>query len=371
MRLTFVITIDPVKAPSLLSTVVHSLNLQTQRNFAVVFYNQTRFDEDGIFGRLAVTPEFEHRFFSIPDADFFGRYPLWDLYAFHRYLLDQDLLDDYFMSTHMEEFFDVDYVAKVTRVLAATDLDILFGNLCRTDLNDGDLRDLLAAPTAADFERYVHRRGLKRAPHFQHAPLPWRPRAMLRVLARNLRKRAALGLRNGFAPTAAGFTRLRRYTHEDVYFMKAAFARRTGWLLPGRSLPFEDIHICDQPSVCELGDEIAAITDFPSYFNLSRIYHVPHGRFYYQIADRTFADGVLALDTDHPVLCTLQAAIRMYRSGELSLESALAYSRRNAAKMGTQDLNYRYHLDALAAARADLGGIDTDDPQRGLRERVR
>src|SRR3990172_2692238 len=39
MRLTFIISIDPVKGLSLLNLLLHSLNLQTRKNFDVVFYN--------------------------------------------------------------------------------------------------------------------------------------------------------------------------------------------------------------------------------------------------------------------------------------------------------------------------------------------
>ena len=36
---------------------------------------------------------------------------------------------------------------------------------------------------------------------------------------------------------------------------------------------FEAIQLYDIPEVCELGRELAGLTDFPTYFNMSKIYH--------------------------------------------------------------------------------------------------
>jgi hypothetical protein len=134
MRLTFIISIDPVKGLALLNPLLHSLNLQTRDNFDVVFYNQTLLDESDVFAQLRIRPEFNYRFFSIERHQFLGNFPLWDLFTFHRQLLENDLLGDYFMSLHMEEFFDIDYVENVTRVLEATGFDILLGNLAELGL---------------------------------------------------------------------------------------------------------------------------------------------------------------------------------------------------------------------------------------------
>lgn len=65
MRLTFIISIDPVKGVSLLNVLLHSLNLQTRKNFDVVFYNQTLLSESEVFAQLQVRPEFNYRFFKV------------------------------------------------------------------------------------------------------------------------------------------------------------------------------------------------------------------------------------------------------------------------------------------------------------------
>src|SRR5689334_13559205 len=98
MRLTFIITIDPVKERELLDFQLHSLNLQTRKNFDVIFFNQTRASQEELFGERRIVPDFEYRFFSVAPKDFFGRFPLWDLYSFHQDLLERDLVGDYFMS---------------------------------------------------------------------------------------------------------------------------------------------------------------------------------------------------------------------------------------------------------------------------------
>ena len=128
MRLTFIITIDPVKALALLDMLLHSLNMQTRDNFDVVFYNQTLLNESDVLAQLRIRPEFNYRFFSVDRQSFLGNFPLWDLFTFHRQLLETDLLGDYFMSLHMEEFFDIDYVENVTRVLETTGFDILLAH---------------------------------------------------------------------------------------------------------------------------------------------------------------------------------------------------------------------------------------------------
>ena len=73
MRLTFIISIDPVKGIPLLNFVLHSLNLQTRKNFDVVFYNQTRVSESQVFAQLRVRPQFDCRFFSV--ERFLGNFP--------------------------------------------------------------------------------------------------------------------------------------------------------------------------------------------------------------------------------------------------------------------------------------------------------
>jgi hypothetical protein len=167
---------------------------------------------------------------------------------------------------------------------------------------------------------------------------------------------ADFGFRTRLAPSREGYTKLPAY-YEDLYFMSKAFARRYNWFLPGRRMYFEDIHLCDKPGVCELGCELARLTDFPNYFNLSKIYHVNHHKFYYQLQDAGFTEALLALPTDDLLLQTLQQAIRMYRAGSITLAQALRYTRQNAVGTGTQNLNYRYHMQALKTARTATPGL--------------
>lgn len=356
MQLTFIITIDPVKGLSLLNVLLHSLNLQTQKHFDVVFYNQTELDETGVFARLQIHPEFDYRFFSVERAQFLGNFPLWDLYAFHCQLLEGDLVGDYFMALHMEEFLDIDYVENVIGVLETTGFDILLGNLCWTGVDGDRIADILTTRTAHDFETYLRARGLKVARHWTFRSLPPSPIARLRVLRNNFRAFRDFGFRTRLAPSRRGYTKLPAY-HEDDYLMSRAFARRYNWFLPGRHMYFEDIHLCEKPGVCELASEIAKLTDFPNYFNLSKVYHINHRKFYYQLEDPAFTEALLALDTKGILLQTLQRAIRMYRAGSLTLEEALRYSRRNAEGTGTQNLNYRYHMQMIEEARTSTPGV--------------
>ena len=354
MRLTFIITIDPVKGLSLLNVLLHSLNLQTHTNFAVVFYNQTQFNEKDLFAQLQVQPEFEYQFFSV--EHFLGNFPLWDLYTFHRQLLEVDLLGDYFMSLHMEEFFDIDYVENVTNVLEATGFDILFGNLCRTSIDGTQIADLLTTRTAHDFGAYLYTHGLKRAPHWTFKSLPKPLLATPSVLKSHLQKFISFGFRTRLAPSRLGYASLSSY-YEDLYFMRTEFARRYNWFLPGRRMYFEDVQLCDIPGVCELGRELGKLTAFPRYFNRGKIYHLNHPKFYYQLQDPGFTEALLVLQTDDLLLQTLQQAIRMYRARSVTLKEALRYTRRNAAGTGTQNLNYQYHMQVLEAARTSTPGV--------------
>jgi hypothetical protein len=347
MRLTFIVTIDPVKDLALLGVLVHSLNLQTRKTFDVVFHNQTLLAEDEIFASARCRPNFKYAFLSIPREQFLGSFPVWDLYAFHAQALQSDLLGDYFMSVHMEEFFDVNYVESATRVLDRNGFDILFGNLSHTSAGVDAVSEITATRTAEEFELHLQRSGLKNAVHRRlHASFGSR--------RERLKKRLRIGRRDfDLTPNAGGYTRLGAY-HEDLYFMRKEFARRYDWFLAGRAMYFEDIHICEQPGVCELSTELAKITAFPVYLNASKLYHLSHGVFYYQLEDPAFTDGLLALPTDDPALCALKKAIATYRSGHFSLREALTYTRQNEERTGTQNLNYRYHLDAIRAAEARM-----------------
>jgi len=66
---------------------------------------------------------------------------------------------------------------------------------------------------------------------------------------------------------------------------------------------------------------------------------VNHTKFYYQLQDPGFTKALLALNTDDPLLQTLQQAIRMYLAGRVTLEQALRYTRQNPAGTGTQNLS--------------------------------
>lgn len=343
MRLTFIVTIDPVKDLRLLGILVHSLNLQTCQAFDVVFYNQTLLSEDEIFSRLSVRPRFPYRVFGIHRDDFCGDYPLWDLYGVHAMLLDCRLLNDYFMALHIEEFPDVDYVEHVLSVLETNAFDIMFGNLTRTDLVYETARPLLEAPTSAAFDHRLEQTEVKRARHWgypRHTPFAksWSE------LQLTLVKMLLFRLRPRLRPTTAGYTVMRRYVTEDLYFMKRTFAERYNWFLRGHRMYFEDIHICEQEGVCELERELKRVTIFPVYFNRRRIYHMRHARRYYQLVDEGFTSAMLQRRVDDPILVALQEAIQMYASGQISLEQALKYTRQNPKRTGTQDLNYRYHM---------------------------
>ncbi len=343
VTLTFIVTIDPVKDLRLLGLLVHSLNLQTCQAFDVVFYNQTLLSEDDILSRLSVQPRFPYRFFGIDRDDFCGGYPMWDLYAFHAMLLDRHLLNDYFMALHIEEFPEVDYVEHALSVLEANRFDIMLGNLTRTHLSYDTARPVLEASTTAAFNRCLEQAGVTRARHWGYPPRGPQARRW-RGLPANLTKLLLFRFRARLRPTAAGYVMMRRYVAEDLYFMKRAFAERYNWFLRGHRMYFEDIHICEQEGVCELGRELKRITRFPVYFNRRRIYHVQHARRYYQLVDEGFTSAMLERRVDDPILGALQEAIRMHRSGQLSLQQALKYTRQNPKRTGTQDLNYAYHM---------------------------
>jgi len=52
MRLTLLVTIDSIKPLKLLDVLIHSLNLQTSRDFEVVFFNQTLHPESHVRSQL-------------------------------------------------------------------------------------------------------------------------------------------------------------------------------------------------------------------------------------------------------------------------------------------------------------------------------
>ena len=351
MTLTFIVTIDGIKSLALLNALVHSLNLQTSRAFKVVFYNQTLMDEDAILARLRVRPSFEYRFHGIDRKRFFGRYPLWDLYELHNTLLDADLLSEYFMSLHMEEFFDVDYVENAIKVLRERQFDIMFGNLSATPLDHETVEPLLTTRNADEFRRWVEQQGLRSSYHWSFGSRRLFASRSVPSLARELWHLSLFRFRRNVRATRRGYRRLATYMAEDLYFMKRDFARRHNWFLRGHHMYFEDVHICEQTGVCELGRELKEVTAFPVYFNLSRIYHLRHAKYYFQLVDEEFTSALLRYEVDDPILGALKKAISMYRAGDATLPQALQYTRKNPERTGTQNLNYAYHMMYLDRAR--------------------
>lgn len=334
MRLTLLVTIDSVKPLQLLDTLIHSLNLQTSRDFDVVFFNQTPHPESHLRARMRCKPRFPHSYWTLPRSDFLGEHPIWDLYAFHTAMLDEGRIGDYLMSLHMEEFLDSDYIEEVSRLLGEHSFDILFGNLRRTGLTVDQAASLLECSSPRDFQRALAHMGAAASPH-------WSVPRRHSVPGRHSRPDAA------FDPTPQGFHQFTEYADEDVYLMSRRFAETHNWFLKGHHLYFEDIHFCQQPGVCELGPILARLTRFPVYFNTRKIYHLPHQKFLFQIEDRPFTDLLLKMETDDPVIRSLQFAVGEHRRGAFSVPEALRYSRQNPRREGTQDMNYRYHIRYL------------------------
>lgn len=348
MTLDFIITIDPVKPLSFLNLIIHSLNLQTNKNFQAIFFNQTLMSEQEVMEALTIRPNFSYKFFSIDQKYFFGKYPIWNLYAFHDFLLEQGILTDYSMSLHMEEFLDVDYVEQALKVLDAHQIDILFGNLSRTQLEYDDIQPILNTHTPEAFNHCLQSYALDRAHHwtFTYHPMVWTKKISHKERNANLRKIAHFGLMKQLRPTARGYTKLgARY--EDVHFMKREFAERHNWFLRGHAMYLYDIHICEQPVICELSKELQKVTAFPLHFNRRKIYHINHKKFYFQFEDEEFTTQMLKFRTNDPILQNLQQAITMYREKTISLTEAILYTRKNTEGTGSQDLDYLFHMKYL------------------------
>lgn len=348
MHLTLVVTIDPVKSLSYLEVLVHALNIQTCRDFDVVFYNQTTLDPQAIEAALRHAPRFPTRYVTVPSEHVLGTYPMWDLYRVHATLIDDGPVGDYVMALHMEEFPDADYVGELLAVLERERMDILFGNLTRTPAGVDDASDLLETDTADAFDAVVETMGLKGCPHWSFDSHRVVRRDHPRWLVPRLRRWANFGFRTVLRPTQRGSTRLRRYLSEDVFAMSTDFARRYNWFLRGHRLWFEDIHIFGNRAVGHLEGPIRRRTPFPEYFNRRRIYHLRHDRFYFQFEDDTFASRMLERRVDDPILKALQHAIGEHRAGRMTMQEALTFSRRNAEGTGTQNLNYDLHRRYLA-----------------------
>ncbi len=348
MKLSFIVTIDPVKDISLLNILIHSLNLQTQKAFNVIFYNQTLLTEKEIFSRLTVQPDFEYQFFCIERNYFLGRYPIWDLFTFHNFLLDNDYLNDYFMSLHMEELLDVNYLENVIPVLEENGIDILFGNLSRTRSSYQDLQPILHTESASQFDQYLSSNGIKKSYHwaFDYFPMFYLKNVKVDTLKLNLIKLITYQFRRSLKPNKKGFTKLRR-RFEDVHFMRKDFALKYDWFFRGQNMYFTDIHITYKKKACNLETEIKGITEFPIFFNLSKIYHLEHEKFYYHIQDDQFVELFLRYETTDPILNTHKTAIKMVREGKWDLRSALRYTRENDQLTGTHNMEYKYRKRIL------------------------
>jgi hypothetical protein len=172
MRLTLLVTIDSVKPLQFLDILVHSLNLQTSRDFDVVFVNQTRHEEADLRSRLRAAPRFPHSYWSVPQSAFLGAHPVWDLYATHTALLAEGRIGDYLMSLHMEEFLDADYVEVALGVLRDQRFDILFGNLRRTSLTVDDAAPLVGCESAPAFQQMLVDLGAAASPHWASGSSP-------------------------------------------------------------------------------------------------------------------------------------------------------------------------------------------------------
>lgn len=339
MKLTYIVTISPVIKMEYLNILVHSLNMQTVKDFDVIFYNQTSNSENEILSSLAKAPEFKHRFFSIARKHVFGGYPLWDLYGFHQYLLDNGFLGDYFMSLHMEEFLEPDYTSEVIPVLDNTGFDILLGNMYSTDLNYDDISKILLASNYVEFNEFLNLNAFNKAPKWGFSSKPF---FLTKKPFLNLRKSSALKFQKQLKPDKKGYSLLNNYMFEDVFLMSRDFATRYQWFNSNIPLYFEDIHIN-----WRLEDPLKAVTAFPAYFNQSRIFHLQHPKYYYQIENDVFTDEVLKLETDNPVILVLKGAIQEYRAGEIDAKAAVQKSR----KTGSVIQNYEFHKKNIEEVR--------------------
>ena len=335
MIITYIVTISPVIPIELMNMLVHSMNMQTNKNFDVIFYNQTKYDEDELIGSLFKIPLFRYSFHSIDKEFFFGDYPLWDLYKFHQFLLDNNLLADYFMSLHMEEFLDSDYTDKILEVLTCNQFDVLMGNLHSTSLLYKDTNDILETLNLTDFDLAIEKLCDKQIHKWSLQNKKW---FLTRHPIANLKKSQMLGYRKTLSQTAEGYTQLDKYLFEDIYAMSTNFAKRNSWFDSPHQLYFEDIHIN-----WGLTSLVKKLTAFPVYLNSSKVYHMIHGKYYYQVENEEFANRILKLVSANPVVLSLQKAIEMYRNSNMTAGEALRYSRRN----GTVKQNIEFHKENL------------------------
>jgi hypothetical protein len=345
MEISYIITISPILELNYLDILIQSLNLQTSRRFNVIFYNQTLVDQDKMLESLEVKPDFEYRFFNVDKRYFYGKYPIWDLYALHKEIIEQDIVSDYFMSLHMEEFLDTDYTLNILKVLEEHRFDILFGNLYSTPFSQTDVAGLLGISDSNAFNAYLRQHIEKRAVKWG---LPrWRKmisKSPKRTLG-NIQKHMTMSLKKQLAPSPDGYTYLPRYDLEDIFVMSKSFAKAYRWYDPPINLYFEDIHINSG-----LKDILKKTTAFPVYFNKNKVYHLIHRKYYYQLEDKAFCDGILNLKTDNPILNNLIETIKlMHTNRQITLQRAIQLTRRNNTNTGSANINVKFHKRVLSS----------------------
>jgi hypothetical protein len=341
VQLTYIITINPILKPDYLNLLNHSFNNQTDKNFNVIFWNQTNLTKINILKKLEIKPNFKFSWYDLDRELFFGDYPIWDIYHFISSLLKTKEIRNYFISLHMEEFLDPDYNEKVIDILEKVDLDVLLGNLSNLNMSYDEVANIILKTNSPDsYEKSLKQSGIKNARFWTFPDNLFfnRPRVMINIV-----KKLIYFKKINRQPTDKGFDCLPKYIAEDVFFMSKKFALKSNWFLDGHHLYFEDIHICNRKGR-DISKYLKGLTRFPCYFNKSKIYHVKHKKYYYQIEDEKFTNSFLDFPTNDVVLITLKIAIQMYKEGRMNKVEALNYLRRNKNRTGTQDLNFKLHL---------------------------
>jgi len=242
----------------------------------------------------------------------------------------------------MEEFLEPEYTEYVSKIIEENRVDILFGNLHRTAYYYKDVEKLSVLNDSQSFNNYLKNKFINQSVKWG---LPTKPFFLSRKpqnILNNFKRCKLLKWKRSFSPTQNGFIRLNDYILEDVFFMSKNFAKKYGWYDTKMELYFEDIHIN-----FSLNNILKKIIDFPVYFNMCKIYHLKHDKFYYQIEDEEFSQKMLEYATDNTVLIALKEAIKLYRTNNISVKSALTYSRKNSSKTGTSNFNHDFHNEIL------------------------
>ena len=343
MKITYIVTINPVEDIQMLNIVNHSLNLQTSKNFDVIFYNQTLNTEEEILKALKIKPNFNYKFYHIDKSNFLGKYPIWDLYDLHVKLLENNDMNDYFMSIHMEEFFDTDYTEKVSELLINNKkFDILLGNLRLTKYFYKDITELLDKTTIASFNNSYIFKKLKESPHWCYPNLARPSFYLLRSIGTTVKRFIFNKKINSKKARRNGFIKYPEYIAEDIYLMKTSFANKYNWFLKGHNLPFEDIHINGL-----LKNVLPKYTLFPVYFSTSNVYHLNHKKYFFENEDETFVQKLSEYKTDNVVIQNLQKANKLLKEKKINKKKARGFMLNNDELTGTQNLNYILHTKYL------------------------